>query len=135
MTASHSRHNMSSPTNTVLLAMAVCDLLTIVLPCPWYIYFYMLDGHDNVNWSVSSCFIFEFSLETTPQIFHTASNWLTLTLAIQRYIYVCHPSSAKELCTEKSSKMAVLGVMMTAFLHQLPRMADRQYSIINIGKL
>ena len=25
-----------------------------------------------------SCFLFEFSLETTPQIFHTASNWLTL---------------------------------------------------------
>ena len=30
-----------------------------------------------------------------PQIFHTASNWLTLTLAVQRYIYVCHPASAK----------------------------------------
>ena len=29
------------------------------------------------------------------QIFHTASNWLTLTLAVQRYIYVCHPASAK----------------------------------------
>ena len=29
------RSSMTSPTNTVLLAMAVCDLLTILLPGPW----------------------------------------------------------------------------------------------------
>ena len=27
---------MISPTNTVLLAMAICDLLTIIIPTPWY---------------------------------------------------------------------------------------------------
>ena len=31
----HRRSSMTSPTNTVLLAMAVCDLLTILLPGPW----------------------------------------------------------------------------------------------------
>ena len=30
------RPGMISPTNTVLLAMAICDLLTIIIPTPWY---------------------------------------------------------------------------------------------------
>ncbi len=30
-----SRPTMRSPTNLVLLAMAVCDLLTITIPAPW----------------------------------------------------------------------------------------------------
>ena len=33
---------MVSPTNTVLLAMAVCDLLTIIIPTPWFD-----DDHDD----------------------------------------------------------------------------------------
>ena len=31
----YTRPSMKSPTNTVLLSMAVCDLLTIILPAPW----------------------------------------------------------------------------------------------------
>ena len=34
-----------------------------------------------------SCFLFEFSLETTPQIFHTASNWLTLGIS-KTFLYI-----------------------------------------------
>ena len=126
-----SQHNMSSPTNTVLISMAVCDLLTILLPGPWYIYLYLFDGHNSLDWNWTRCYMFEFSLETTPQIFHTASNWLTLTLAIQRYIYVCHPSSAKELCTVRSARWVVSAVIATAILHQLPRMVDREYGIMD----
>ena len=85
-----SRVSMSSPTNTVLLAMAVCDLLTILLPCPWYVYFFTLNSHQTVDWTISLCDIFENSLETTPQIFHTASNWLTMTLAIQGHSQFDH---------------------------------------------
>ena len=43
-------------------------------------------GSDSSNvtkhlFHSGSCFLFEFSLETTPQIFHTASNWLTLGIS------------------------------------------------------
>ena len=30
-----SRASMQSPTNTVLLGMAACDLVTIIVPAPW----------------------------------------------------------------------------------------------------
>ena len=38
-----SKPKMASPTNTVLLAMAVCDLCTIIFPAPWFIYTYTLN--------------------------------------------------------------------------------------------
>ena len=62
------RPSMRSPTNTVLTSMAVCDLLTILIPAPWYIYFYSLQALEDIQWTTLSCFTFEFSLETTPQV-------------------------------------------------------------------
>ena len=43
-----SRPEMSSSTNTILLAMASSDLLTILLPGPWFIYTYTFDKLDNI---------------------------------------------------------------------------------------
>ena len=34
-----------------------------------------------------------------PQLFHSASIWLTLVLAAQRYISVCRPAAAQRWCT------------------------------------
>jgi hypothetical protein len=73
-----SRPAMASPTNTVLLGMAICDLLTVIFPAPWYVYLFSLGYHDRQGWSLLSCYLFEFMMETSPQIFHTASNWLTV---------------------------------------------------------
>ena len=41
-----SRPEMASPTNTILLAMASSDLLTILLPGPWFIYTFTLNKLD-----------------------------------------------------------------------------------------
>ena len=109
--------------------MAVCDLLTIFLPAPWYLYHYSFGGHSSHSWSSDSCFLFEFFLETTPQIFHTASNWLTLALAVQRYIYVCKPTLAKRICTVHHTKLVVVWLVGLSILHMVPRIFDREYSI------
>ena len=69
------RPTMLTPTNTVLVSMAVCDLLTILLPAPWYIYFYTLEALQNIQWTMLACFTFEFSLETTPQVAVTVRLW------------------------------------------------------------
>ena len=46
-------------------------------------------SHLDMDWGRVSCFLFEMFVETTPQMFHNASIYLTLVLAVQRYIYVC----------------------------------------------
>ena len=71
--------------------------------------------------------------EAELQIFHTGSNWLTLVLAVQRYIYVCHPQLAKVWCTQGQARLAVIATVSLAILHMVPRTMDRQYTIIDIG--
>ena len=139
------RPEMASPTNTVLLSLASCDLLTILLPAPWYIYTYTLHksgqrmywsndlsstcSHHSMNWTESLCFMYEFFVETSPQLFHNASIWLTLILAVQRYIYICQASRARHLCTIPRARKMVGAVIVTACLHMSPRMFDRVYNI------
>ena len=82
------RPEMASPTNTVLLSLASCDLLTILLPAPWYIYFYSLQALQDIQWTRLSCFTFEFSLETTPQVSIFSSveyNWRKDLLIVSGY--------------------------------------------------
>ena len=120
---------MLSSTNTILMYMAVCDFLTIVFPAPWYIYTYTLHGYTSMEWTSVSCFLFEFFLETTPQLFRTTSIWLTLALAVQRYIYVCHAPQARIICTISKTKTIIGFIIATSSLYMLPRLFDRVYSI------
>ena len=52
--------SMRSPTNIVLLSMAVCDLLTIALPAPWWLSSFTCQSISFLvryfsKWSLSSC--------------------------------------------------------------------------------
>ena len=42
-----------------------------------------------MDWNPTSCYLFEMFTDTVPQMLHNASIYLTLVLALQRYIYVC----------------------------------------------
>ena len=78
---------MRSPTNFLLLAMAATDTLTGVWPLPCFFYFFTLGNHVEwvpYNW----CYIYYWFTDYLPTIFHTASIWLTVALAVQRYLFV-----------------------------------------------
>ena len=86
-----------------------------------HFYIYTL-GYDDSNFSGWEMgFVYEMMLETLPQIFHTASIWLTLALAMQRYIYVCHALAARSWCTMNRTRKAVALIYFFAFLHQATR--------------
>ena len=53
------------------------------------LYVFLFCSHQDMDWGRTSCFLFEMFAETLPQMFHNASIYLTLVLAVQRYIYVC----------------------------------------------
>lgn len=40
-----SKRHMRTPTNAVLMAMALCDMLTLLFPAPWLFYMYTLGNH------------------------------------------------------------------------------------------
>ena len=79
-------------------------------------------GYDNSNFSGWEMgYVYDLMLDILPQIFHTASIWLTLALAGQRYIYVCHALAARSWCTMERTRKAVALIFFFAFLHQATR--------------
>ena len=84
------RRGMRTATNLLLTAMALSDMLTGLCPLPCFIYFYTFKA--NSDWvPYSWCAAYAILTDRLPTVFHTASIWLTVALAIHRYICVCKP--------------------------------------------
>ncbi|XP_050312242.1 sex peptide receptor [Anthonomus grandis grandis] len=128
-----SRKHMRTPTNIVLMSMALCDMFTLLVPAPWLIYMYTLGNHYKPLYPVAVCYTWSVMHESLPNMFHTASIWLTLVLAVQRYIYVCHAPLARRLCTLPNVYKCVGYTLVASSLHQLPRMFDTDYSLTEIS--
>ncbi|XP_035227226.1 sex peptide receptor-like [Stegodyphus dumicola] len=124
------QRHMRTPTNLVLLAMAISDLLTLLFPAPWYFYMYTLNHHSDLLFPPSTCYAYHSMIEAVPAFFHTASIWLTLLLAVQRYIYVCHPTTARTCCTVPKVWRAMAWVYVLAFVHQSTRFFDRVFEAV-----
>lgn len=65
-------------------------------------------------------------------MFHTASIWLTLALAVQRYIYVCHAPLARKFCTMPNVYKGVGYILVLAALHQSIRLFEKDYEAVGI---
>lgn len=89
------QRHMRTPTNMVLVTMAIVDLMTLLWPSPWYFYIYTLGYHDKFLYPPVACYAHYLMTDVIPVFFHTSSIWLALLLAGQRYIYVCHPNLAR----------------------------------------
>lgn len=122
------RKNMRSPTNSVLIAMAVSDTLTGICPLPCFVYFYTAGRYDRsvpYDW----CYAFVCLADFLPTIFHTASVWLTVALAAQRYLRICHSfaagaGSAGHWCTCRNTVKLIVAIYIAALLPQLSRFFD-----------
>jgi len=121
------RPHMRSPTNALLVAIATSDMLTGVWSVPGYAYFYTAGAYREwvpYHW----CFLYQVLAEYIPTMFHSASIWLTVALAVQRYIYVCHAMSARQLCTTPNFTRVIVGVFVAAFLSQTSRFFEYTYT-------
>ncbi|XP_060846755.1 sex peptide receptor [Rhopalosiphum padi] len=128
-----SKRHMRTPTNVVLMSMALSDMFTLLFPAPWLFYMYTLGNHYKPLSPVESCYAWYAMNEVIPTMFHTASIWLTLALAVQRYIYVCHAPVARTWCTMPRVLKCVAWISVMASLHQSTRFVDRTYEPIKIS--
>jgi len=103
------RRGMRTATNLLLAAMALSDMLTGLCPLPCFVYFYTLGANRDwvpYNW----CAAYIILTDRLPTVFHTASIWLTVALAVHRYICVCKPqvivhSVCAEFICNKENKL------------------------------
>ncbi|KAL1140966.1 hypothetical protein AAG570_000892 [Ranatra chinensis] len=102
------RREMSSPTNTILTGMAVADLLVMLEYIPFSLRLYLLvmtkREKFSYGWAVFVLFHSNFT-----QVCHTVSIWLTVTLAVWRYIAVAYPQRNREWCGMRRTVLAIAG--------------------------
>lgn len=103
------RREMRSPTNAILTGLAIADLLVMLDYMPYAFIVHLLPQFEvsrehrfaySATWFVLLHSIF-------AQICHTISIWLTVTLAIWRYIAVAHPQKNRLWCGMNTTLMAI----------------------------
>lgn len=60
-----SKRHMRTPTNVVLMAMALCDMFTLLLPAPWLIYMYTFGNHYKPLYPISLCYAWNIMHEVS----------------------------------------------------------------------
>ncbi|KAG7202532.1 hypothetical protein KM043_009732 [Ampulex compressa] len=102
------RREMRSPTNMILTGLAIADLLVMIeyMPYACHLYLYHRSRRDTFTYGWAVFVLFHSNFE---QVCHTISIWLTVTLAIWRYIAVAHPQRNREWCSYRRTVFAIAG--------------------------
>lgn len=128
------RPSMRSPTSTLLVAMAFSDTLTGLLPTPCFVVFYGFGLYTDwvpFRW----CLPYHYFTEYLPTVFHTASVWLTVALAAQRYVHVCHAGVGKRVCTVPNMLRVIAAVYLLAVIVHLPRLLEGRFEHVWVASL
>lgn len=115
------RKNMVSSTNCILTGLAVSDGLTMVAYLPFALRFYCLYGTEpSVERNTLGAIRFMLFYACFSVVVHTVSIWLTVTLAVFRYIFISHPRRGSVLCSLKRAKLAVFIVYVVTLIVCIP---------------
>ncbi|XP_060080990.1 sex peptide receptor-like [Ylistrum balloti] len=112
-----SSRKIRSPTNMILCCIAALDTLTILFPLPWYMFFYTSGGYEEYV-SFSWCVVYKYTALVLPTVCHNSSLWLTVALAVHRYIGVCHPRISKFTSSYKAVTICLLSILVITSVMQ-----------------
>ncbi|KAI0207167.1 Sex peptide receptor [Lamellibrachia satsuma] len=112
--------NMVSPTNYLLTALAIADMLTMLSYVPYAFYFYCLSTPDEtrkhpLGWIIYLLFHTNFTITS-----HTIAMYLTVALAVFRYIVVCHHVHGPRLCNLQRARLTITLVFLTTIIFCIP---------------
>ena len=112
--------NMITSTNYILSSLAIADMLTMVSYLPYAVYFYCITIPDwqyphPYGWIVYLLFNTNFIITC-----HTVAMWLTVALAVFRYIVVCHHTLGPKLCNLWRAKITILAVLVATVIFCIP---------------
>ncbi len=123
------KENMRSPTNVLLVVISLSQLVTGLLVIPGKIYFITLG--NSMEWVPASwCYAFDLTTKTLPMICRTAHIWLTVVLALERYVWVHHPIKAKQWCIIPNMLWATLMVYILTILFNIKKFFDVEYTAV-----
>ena len=113
-----SHRDMATSTNVYLTALTVSDTIKLVNDLLYFINLALSFNHPIVSEKMMMTYyplahyIFNMAVSIT--------GWLTVSVAVERYISVCHISRAKQLCTIPRARIVCTTVYITMILLSLP---------------
>ncbi|KAK9512916.1 hypothetical protein O3M35_001227 [Rhynocoris fuscipes] len=113
------RREMTSPTNAILTGLAVADLLVMLEYIPFAWHMYLSIGSKTNRYSYLWA-LFVLLHSNFTQVCHTISIWLTVTLAVWRYIAVAYPQRNREWCGMQRTIVAIAMGYLTCPLLCIP---------------
>lgn len=105
-----SRKNMKTSTNCYLMALAIADLLFLVLLAT------ILPSFTPSDHSQSD-YLFHIYINYAAifmNICLIASSWLTVMLAIERYVAICRPFLAARFCSVTKARVFIVSIFLFA---------------------
>lgn len=115
------RKNMISATNCILTGLAISDGLTMVAYLPFALRFYVLYGvAPSPERNTLGAVRFMLFYACFSVVVHTVSIWLTVTLAVFRYIFILYPRRGSVLCSLQRAKIAVFLVYAVTLIVCIP---------------
>lgn len=113
---------MRSPTNAILTGLAIADLLVMLDYIPYSLIGYIL---PQMNYSREKRFTYSWTWfvmfhSLFAQICHTISIWLTVTLAVWRYIAIAQPQKNRIWCSMQTTMIAIASSYIVCPLVAIP---------------
>ena len=112
--------NFKSSTSFLFMCLALTD--SVVLLTAFMIYSiksvstYMSGKNFFQSYTIIGLYIFAAFLYVVS---HTFTMWMTVLIAVNRYIIVCRPLRASEWCTNSKVKKQVVAVLVLAILYNI----------------
>ncbi|RWS09772.1 thyrotropin-releasing hormone receptor-like protein, partial [Dinothrombium tinctorium] len=107
--------SMKTPTNCYLVSLSIADLMVLIAAVPNEIISYYVLG-DQWIWGRVGCALFIF----LQYLGINASSLSITSFTIERYIAICHPMRAQQVCTVHRAKRIIAGVWIFACIYCSP---------------
>ena len=107
-----------SPTNTFLIALAVSDGLKLVNDLIYFLVILLLHVQPSAG-SRAFAYLYPYAHYFFNMTICNTS-WLTVSLAAERYILVCHATKAKQLCNVRRAQFVTVAVFVTMSVFAIP---------------
>lgn len=116
------RREIRSPTNAILTGLAIADFLVMIDYIPYSWFDYILPNMNYTRktlFSYSSAWFIMFH-SIFAQICHTISIWLTVTLAVWRYIAVAYPHRNRIWCNMRTTLITITSAYIVCPFAAIP---------------
>ncbi|XP_037085514.1 probable G-protein coupled receptor 139 [Pollicipes pollicipes] len=110
------RKDMLSSTNIILTGLAVADMAVMLEYIPFAFQHY-IEGTDQFSYPAIAYVLFHAHF---AQVFHTVSIFMTVMLAVWRFLSIVHPALAVHCCTMKRSIIFIVAAYLVSPIICIP---------------